>query len=292
MSHTKDYYESRSEFSSVQEAISFLPDSLVLMLKLMFPSKDGQVKVASLGQAVVQATRPWTILAPLLVGLGVQLHHHFASKFLIDSLCKHGFCCSYSEDTQFVRNAAVTQGTDIPGFTPGHFVQYVADNVDHNVRTIDGMKTFHGMGMIAATTSSTESTQRVPRVIVIAEYITAIGNVNITPSMPTCDGMQSLCCEELHNIQKDDPTSKLDDLWKLSLSLRSPRPAWSGMMQMEHTGDHPGQSSVLFLPMIDLDPATCHAYTPHLSLYVSMLQDTTSHLLSLSTSHSGGNRYR
>ena len=35
--------------------------------------------------------------------------------------------------------------------------------------------------------------------------------------------------------------------------MRSPRPAWSGMMQMVHTGDHPGQSSVLFLPMIDLD---------------------------------------
>ena len=34
----------------------------------------------------------------------------------------------------------------------------------------------------------------------------------------------------------------------------SPRPAGSGMMQMVHTGDHPGQSSVLLLPMIYLDP--------------------------------------
>ena len=34
----------------------------------------------------------------------------------------------------------------------------------------------------------------------------------------------------------------------------SPRPAWNGMMQMVHTGDHPGQSSVLLLPMIDFDP--------------------------------------
>ena len=84
VSHTKDYYASCSALSSVEEAISFLPDSLILMLKTMFPSKDGQVKVASLGQAVMQATRPRTMLAPLQVGLGVQLHHHFASKFLID----------------------------------------------------------------------------------------------------------------------------------------------------------------------------------------------------------------
>ena len=234
----------------IYEAISFLPDSLALMLKTMFPSKDGQVKVASLGQAVMQATHPRTILAPLQVGLGVQLHHHFASKFIVDSLCKHGFCCSHLKKvTKCVRNAAVNQGTDIPGFTPGHFVQYVADNVDHNVRTIDGMNTFHGMGMIAATTPSKESTQRVPRI-----NIAAIGTVNITPFMPTCDGMQSLCYEELQNIQKHDPTSRLDALWRLSISVRSPRPSWSGMMQMVHTGDHPGQSSVLFLPMIYLDP--------------------------------------
>ena len=116
------------------------------------------------------------------------------------------------------------------------------------------MNTFHGIGMIAATTPSTESTHRVPRINVVAEDIAAIGTVNITPFMPTCDGMQSLCYEELHNIQKDDPTSRLDYLWRLSLSVRSPRSAWSGMMQMVHSGDNPGQSSVLFLPMIDLDP--------------------------------------
>ena len=39
--------------------------------------------------------------------------------------------------------AAASQGTDIPGITPEHFVQYVADNVDHNVRTLDGFNTFH-----------------------------------------------------------------------------------------------------------------------------------------------------
>jgi len=31
------------------------------------------------------------------------------------------------------------------------FAQYVADNIDHNVCTIDGYNTFHGMGMITAT---------------------------------------------------------------------------------------------------------------------------------------------
>ena len=39
----------------------------------------------------------------------------------------------------------------------------------------------------------------------------------------------------------------------------SPRPMWSGMMQLVHRGSHPGKSSVMFLPMIDMNPsdATC-----------------------------------
>ena len=32
----------------------------------------------------------------------------------------------------------------------------------------------------------------------------------------------------------------------------SPRPSWSGMMQKSHQGIHPGKSSVMFLPMIDM----------------------------------------
>ena len=29
-------------------------------------------------------------------------------------------------------------------------VHFVADNVDHNIRTLDGLNTFHGMGIISA----------------------------------------------------------------------------------------------------------------------------------------------
>ena len=37
------------------------------------------------------------------------------------------------------------------------------------------------------------------------------------------------------------------------------RPAWSGMMQFVHQGDHPGKVSIIFMPMIDVNPSdsTC-----------------------------------
>ena len=45
----------------------------------------------------------------------------------------------------------MTQGTGIPNHT-SEFV----DNVDHNLRTLDGNDTFHGMGLIATITPGTK----------------------------------------------------------------------------------------------------------------------------------------
>ncbi len=179
---------------------------------------------ASLGQAIMQATRPRVLLAPLQVGLGVQLHHHFASKFLIDSLNHHGFCSSYSEVQKFIRSAAVTHGTDIPGYIPGHFVQYVADNVDHNIRTVDGKNTFHGMGIIATITPGTRNEQHIPRLSVTAEDIAAIGTVNIENFVPVTKGVRSLVYKDLADVHETDPTAGADTLWKVCLAVRSPRP--------------------------------------------------------------------
>ena len=45
----------------------------------------------------------------------------------------------------------------------------------------------------------------------------------------------------------------LDLLWELSFNFKQTTPSWQGMMHMMHKGnEHPGQSSVRFLPMIDM----------------------------------------
>ena len=49
-------------------------------------------------------------------------------------------------------NAAITQKTDIPEALTSFHLQYIADNVDHNIRTIDGHGTFHDMGIVASVT--------------------------------------------------------------------------------------------------------------------------------------------
>ena len=58
-------------------------------------------------------------------------------------------------------------------------MQYMANNVDNNISTLDEHNTFHGMGMIGTVTPATSRTGRIPRVSVTAEDIAAIGKVNI-----------------------------------------------------------------------------------------------------------------
>ena len=158
----------------------------------LFTSRDAQMKMASIGQVIVQAMWPRVVLAPLQLGLCVQLHHHFRSNFLVDILHSHGFCCNYAEVTKFERSTAVNEGTYIPHFREETYVQYVTYNVDHNICTLDGHNTFHGMGMIAAVIPATSRTGRIPHVSVTAEDIAAIGKVNIEHFISESDGSQSL----------------------------------------------------------------------------------------------------
>ena len=144
-------YPSHDDFQSQVKCISFLPKTLRKLLEVLIVGKGAKMKIASIGQAIMQAARPRVLLAPLQFGLDIQMHHHFGSRFLIDALHCHGFCCAYNEVQQFEGNAALSYNTDIPNYM-SEFVQCTADNVDHNSRTLDGHNTFHGMGMIVVIT--------------------------------------------------------------------------------------------------------------------------------------------
>ena len=53
---------------------------------MLFVGKDKDLKVGSIGQAIIHATRPSVLQIPLLLGVGVPMHIHFTSRFLIDTL--------------------------------------------------------------------------------------------------------------------------------------------------------------------------------------------------------------
>ena len=63
-----------------------------------------------------------------------------------------------------------------------------------------------------------------------------------------------LIYKDIPVVSAEDRTANLDVLWQTSLLFSTSRSAWAGMMQCVglHCNSHPGRSSVLFLPMIDM----------------------------------------
>ena len=100
------------------------------------------------------------------------MHHHFQFKFLVEMLHHLGFSCSYSEVQRFEQNAAVGQGSDIPNFSPAPFA---ADNVDHNIDTIDEKGTFHSMGLRGMITPEIKIALPVKRLNKTAQDIIRVG---------------------------------------------------------------------------------------------------------------------
>jgi hypothetical protein len=256
-----DHYPNSDEFVSTEMALLYVPNLLERFLRTLFVGKDLDLKVASIAQAIMQATRPRGLLAPLQLGLGVHMHHHFSSRFLIDTLNSMGFCSSYSAVQNFEKCAAVTHGVDIPDYEEDSFIQYIADNVDHNLRTLDGHGTFHGMGMIAKITPSTKVNRPILKRSVTSGDIVAASKLTIRHyNGPNGDEDPSLVYGELSNLKAHDSFANLDLLFKLTQPLAgSPRPSWPGTMQLIFKGNHPARASVQFLPMIDIDPGnlTC-----------------------------------
>lgn len=102
----------------------------------------------ALGQAIAQAVRQKILLAPLQLGTGVELHHLFASRYLIKHLNKLGFSCSYKEVRRFEQNAALTQGVQLNDITGESCVQFVADNVDRITTPEHSMEHVHSTGWV------------------------------------------------------------------------------------------------------------------------------------------------
>ena len=109
-------------------------------------------KCLAVEHQLIQITRPRSFLSLVHFGLSVLLHKSFGSRFLIDIVNSLGHCSSYSEVSKFEAVVALTIKADID---QAAFIQFVFDNVDINVSTLDGHNTVHSMGGIQCVTPGT-----------------------------------------------------------------------------------------------------------------------------------------
>ena len=58
---------------------------------------DQGLKQASLGQCILKAMKPNSVIPPLLFGLGVEIDHAIGSKALLTEISKLGYAISYDD---------------------------------------------------------------------------------------------------------------------------------------------------------------------------------------------------
>ena len=105
------------------------------------------LKQISIGQAIVNAVKPGSCIAPLMFGLRIEGDKVFGSKWVLRELNRFGFSISHDEVTRYKQSVVCYE--DVSDFInanlSGSFSQWSADNVDHNVCTTDGKGTWNGL---------------------------------------------------------------------------------------------------------------------------------------------------
>ena len=191
----QEVYPSAEDLNK-DDSFQYLPNSLRLLLTELFACKEKdkiRKKISAIGQALIQAARPRTVLTPLQLGLAVQMHHHFQSKYLIESLHALGFSASYKEVLKFERNAAMISGAKLDGRVDESItLKFSADNVDHDTFTLNGQDTFHGMGMMASISKGKFKTIEVPRNTVSDNELLKISQIEIIKYHQRKDLLQGL----------------------------------------------------------------------------------------------------
>src|SRR6218665_703981 len=142
-------YPLTPDFSNVQAAKDWVPGLLKEFMENVVCSELKQVAIC---HSIVQAARPRSVLSPILFGVGVSLDHAFGSRWALHMLSRLGYSISYNEVNVYKQSVMQNQTPDFPQSHPDRFTQWSGDNVDHNINTLDGSGTFHGMGIISMST--------------------------------------------------------------------------------------------------------------------------------------------
>ena len=180
-------------------------------------------------------------------------------------LYKLGFAASYSEVKWFKQACVINQSIDeqIQRLSSDtSFSQFITDNVDHTIVTLDRNGSFHEMGTIASNVSSRnhiieEIKITRPQKLLKADIISVpITECNFSGQrifesihLNTSNGFCSCMCCQKHW------TLTLSGMQHLFFSKPEiPRPNWSGYRQRISHGDHLPSAAITLLPIIDLKP--------------------------------------
>lgn len=238
-------------------------------------------KIVGIAHAVISCVRPRSFISSMKIGLGAVLNKKFGSKSLLNILSALGFCCTYDEALLF--EASVVSAPHNVDIDPESFSQFVFDNADHNVNTIDGLHTFHAMGGIECVTpaSAVSCDFKVPKLKAIPPRDT-LGSYGTLPLKVFHGykkaGLGNVPITDLDlmnpNFSYDFDMSSTDLLWIYNHKVRSiDVKGWNGFME-NLTQDLPyTRSRILYLPCLNHPPSNYDTIYTVLSLAAERIEN-------------------
>lgn len=266
---TDFYPPSTSLFDDLNKSI---PDSLMFFVEeLLLKNKKGKSEplkriCTTVCHIIMAALRPRSFRSPLQLGLTVYFHRQYASQRLVDILSCMGICASYKEALLYEASSLFHPQPAISPPEEGCFVQYVCDNADHNVATLDGLNTFHAMGIIKiiAPHDKMADDQKMFRLPKMPTENVMANAARIPLKVYDNHGVQGLKRIILKKLDCDEmkTTSMLrnsDVLWMYAKWKNlSDIPGWSGFMENLTKEEAYTKSRILFLPFIN-QPASSYS---------------------------------
>ena len=270
---------------SEDEAISCIPDSLYMLLRLIFGGQEAleddssennedlvQSRVLSIAQDLVYCIsggRKWT---PKHIGLGNTLHQATRSKDLVELFNKAGHCLSYEQvlqvDTSLAESTlkSMDQATGAiipPNIVANEFIHYTADNIDILDETLDGKNTFHATQMATwqrgqkadAELQMLEPSTR--HTLIVPDVLENLYPVNINPATSEPVFTTPVDKAWFTKPEGDSDCVKQAQATDMAFFLRrqdsDTKPSWT-VFNQSASSEEPEQTAVGYLPII-LAPA-------------------------------------
>ena len=109
-----------------------------------------------------------------------------------------------------------------------HTLLFAGDNVDHNIMTIDGKGSFHGMGIIAAITPGKQTSHSISRHRMKDIDLIETSKIDILDYRHATHTTHNIEFQSLKSSPICD--RPVDVFWEMSFNFKQMSPNWQGMM--------------------------------------------------------------
>lgn len=189
------------------------------------------------------------------------------SKFLINVLHRLGLSVSYDEIYRYKHSVVQCDASAKPNPHLFDFVQYAADNVDHDVCSLDGLATLHAMGIVSISYHNDNTTERdipenpVPRMKILKAADVATRNkIPVLPCTLNDESMSGIAFQPQFHAAHPYVLStslNLDMLWHIGWFLQNKsdvRPNWAGFNSSVLCRKPVVASHIQLQPILDCNP--------------------------------------